>query len=418
MRGGSWASRLFLAIAATVTVLGVVLALLLVLDAQRAAHAEAERVTRAVSTTIASMPEVAATLSEDDDPSAQLQPIAVATMDAADVDFITIMTPDGIRVTHRDPAQIGAEYLGTIPTDESGLTEEFTGTLGASVRTIEPILDDGQLVGWVSAGVTVESIASSFFPRLPFALAIALAVLAAGLVGAVLARRQTRRVAGDLAPGAVRDTLASYESVRTLGEALRAQTHEHGNRMHTAVALIELGRTDQAIEILTESSRQSQGLVDQVTARTEGDATVGALLLGKASQATERSIDWSAAIAPDAPHSVLSPIDQVALVGNLIDNAIDAASTGEIPRWVRVSLERMPGDRLGLVVSDSGDGIPAALREKVFERGFSTKPPGAAGRGVGLSLVRSIVTNAGGTIAIDEGAPTTIRVALPARSST
>ena len=42
----------------------------------------------------------------------------------------------------------------------------------------------------------------------------------------------------------IRDTLASAESMRTLGEALRAQTHEHGNRLHTAVALLELGRTD------------------------------------------------------------------------------------------------------------------------------------------------------------------------------
>lgn len=47
----------------------------------------------------------------------------------------------------------------------------------------------------------------------------------------------------------MRDTLAAAASMRTLGEALRAQTHEHGNRMHTAVALLELGRTEEAISL-------------------------------------------------------------------------------------------------------------------------------------------------------------------------
>jgi sensor histidine kinase regulating citrate/malate metabolism len=261
----------------------------------------------------------------------------------------------------------------------------------------------------------VGSIASDLVPRLPFIVVIALAVLVAGLAGALFARRTTRLLAGDLPAGSIRDAVASYESVRTLGEALRAQTHEHGNRMHTAVSLLELGRTREAIDILTETSRQSQALVDQVAARRDGDPTVGALLLGKAAQAREHGVQWSAEIDPAAPRSVLSPVDAVSVVGNLIDNALDAATAGEPPRWVRVALE--PAGRpdvLRIVVSDSGSGIPEELLERVFEHGFSTKPAGADGRGVGLSLVRSIVRDAGGGISI-ASAPTTFTVLLPAR---
>ena len=181
----------------------------------------------------------------------------------------------------------------------------------------------------------------------------------------------------------MRDAVSSYESVRTLGEALRAQTHEHGNRMHTAVALLELGRTDEAIGILTETSRQSQELVDQVAARREGDPTVGALLLGKAAQARERGVDWTAEIDPAAPRSALSPVDAVSVVGNLIDNALDAAAAGSEPRWVRVVFAPAPGGALAISVSDSGAGVPPELRERIFEHGFSTKPAGAEGRGVG-----------------------------------
>ncbi|MFH8250979.1 ATP-binding protein [Microbacterium sp. B2969] len=412
-RTTSAATRVFLVLLGAVVVVGAVVALVLVFEAQRAVRAEAERVTRAVSETIATTDVVGEALTSPD-ASTRLQPYAERVMAQAGVDFITIMTPDGIRVTHRDPGEIGKHYLGTIPADAQPLTEEFAGTLGPSVRTITPVEADGKVLGWVSVGVTVGSISSALLPRLPFAIVIALAVVAAGFVGALLAGRITKRVTGDLPAGSVRDAVSSYESVRTLGEALRAQTHEHGNRMHTAVALLELGRTDEAIEILTETSRQSQALVDQVTARRDGDPTVGALLLGKAAQARERGVDWSVAIDPGAPRSALSPVDAVSVVGNLIDNALDAAAAGAEPRWVRVELSRVRDDALAIVVSDSGDGIPPEITDRVWEHGFSTKPADATGRGVGLALVRSIVEGAGGSVEI-EASPTAFRIVLPRR---
>lgn len=412
--GRSAASRIFLWLAGAALVLALATAGLLVLEAQRTARAEAERVTQAVSATLADMEEVSTALAHSDDVAASqaLQPMATAVMSDAGVDFVTIMDADGIRVTHRDPAQIGKRYIGTIPNTPTALTEEFSGTLGPSLRTIMPVEGDGRLVGWVSVGVTIRTVTAQVVPRLLVVAAVGLVLVGAGLAGAVLARRATRLVAGDLPAGAIRDTLASAESMRTLGEALRAQTHEHGNRMHAAVALIELGRTDDAIGILTDSARQSQALVDQVAARTEGDPTVGALLLGKASQAMERGIDWSTDIAPDAPRSLLSPIDAVALVGNLIDNALDAAASGPAPRWVRVHMSRTAEDELLLTVSDSGDGPDEEVRARMFERGFSTKPAGSDGRGVGLALVRAVIDEIGGTVTV-EISPTTFRVVLP-----
>lgn len=414
---GSAASRVFAVVAVSAAIIVAALATVLVLDAERSERSEAEEVTRAVAASLAVLPEVGAALA-DAGASERLQPVAEEVMARVGVDFVTIMTPDGIRVTHRDPDEIGRHYLGTIPAEPVAVTEEFTGTLGPSVRTIFPVSRAGDLVGWVSVGVTVGSIWSDIVPRLPFVVSIALALLAAGMVGAWLARRTTRRVAGDLPAGTIRDAVASYESVRTLGEALRAQTHEHGNRMHTAVSLLELGRTREAIGILTETSRQSQDLVDQVAARRGGDPTVGALLLGKAAQARERGIEWSAEIDPLAPRSGLTPVDAVSVVGNLIDNAMDAAAAGAAPRWVRVvfSATATAAPALRLEVSDSGEGVPAPVRDRIWEHGFSTKPGGAEGRGVGLALVQSIVTGAGGSVALRDS-PTTFVVTLPAGAS-
>jgi two-component system CitB family sensor kinase len=419
-RGGSAASRVFLAFLGAVVVITALLVVLLAFQAQATERAEAESVTLAVARTIAEMPEVAAAVSTGSDAAATrtLQPIAERIMDETPIDFVTIMTPEGIRLTHRDPAEIGRPYLGTIEPALRGqpLTEEALGTLGPSLRSVVPVTSDGRVVALVSAGITLGSVGSGVWGQVPFVVAVAMALAAIGLVAAWVAGRFTRRIAGDLPASTVRDAVSSYESVRTLGEALRAQTHEHGNRMHTAVALLELGRTDEAIGILTETSRQSQALVDQVAARRDGDPTVGALLLGKAAQARERGVDWSAEIDPAAPRSTLSPVDAVSVVGNLIDNALDAAAAGAEPRWVRVAFAPAPGGALALSVSDSGGGVPAELRDRIFEHGFSTKPAGAEGRGVGLALVRSIVEAAGGAVDLSAD-PTTFQVVLPGRSA-
>lgn len=409
----SAASHVFVALIAVALAAGILAAVILAFETQRAARAEAEQLTSALAHSIAVSPSVISALGSGDLDGAhqRLQPYATEVEAMSALDFVTIMTFDGYRVTHPNPAEVGARYVGTIPASPAALTEQFTGTLGASVRTITPVTANGESVGWVAAGVTVESIADSFFRRLPSALGVSALIFAAGALGAFLARRFTRRIAGDLPAGRVRDAVASYESIRTLGEALRAQTHEHGNRMHTAIALLELGRTREAIDILAETSQQSQLLVDQVTARRDGDPTVGALLIGKASQAKERGIAWRAEIDPGAPRSVLAPVDSVAVLGNLIDNAMDAASDSS-ERWVRVELKEAPNGWMLLEVADSGPGIPPALRERIFQHGFSTKPAGAAGRGVGLSLVRSVVSGAGGTVIIKDD-PTRFQVLLP-----
>lgn len=411
----SAASRVFAVLLVAAVVIGVLVAVYLVVEAQRAIRAEAERVTAATAIALASSPDAVSALGAGDESRATrlLEPYATNVVDDAGLDFITVMTVKGTRVTHPDPEQIGGQYLGTIPDEPRALTEEFTGTLGPSVRTIVPVRDaDGALIGWVAAGVTTESITETLVRRLPLTLGITAGLIALGAGGALIARRATRRIAGDLPPGQVRDAVSSYESIRTLGEALRAQTHEHGNRMHTAVALLELGRRDEAIEILTETSRQSQSLVDQVTARRHGDPAVGALLLGKASQAKERGIDWRLHLDPDAPRSPLSTVDSVSVLGNLVDNAMDAAADSA-DRWVQVSLNSAADGGIVLEVSDSGPGVPPTMREQIFAQGFSTKPAGAQGRGVGLALVRSVVTGAGGDVTLSAD-PTTFRVVLPA----
>ena len=121
------------------------------------------------------------------------------------------------------------------------------------------------------------------------------------------------------------------DSVRGFAEALRSQAHEAANRLHAVVSLIELGRTDEAVDFATEELELAQALTDQVVAAV-AEPVLAALLLGKAAQANERGVELVAHAGQPhrrrAPPGRLPHRDLITVLGNLIDNAVDAAAAG------------------------------------------------------------------------------------------
>ncbi|HWM37624.1 MAG TPA: ATP-binding protein [Streptomyces sp.] len=247
------------------------------------------------------------------------------------------------------------------------------------------------------------------------------------------------------------------DSVRGFAEALRSQAHESANRLHTVISLIELGRTEEAVDFATEELQLAQALTDEVVTAV-AEPVLAALLLGKAAQANERGVELSLTpdshiddglLPPGLPHR-----DLVTVLGNLIDNAVDAAAaTGPVrdvdvpgqpsagnavehgtehaaeqhdgtvatrpgplphhrphpggpdvaPRVVVSVRGESGGDgsaMLHIRVTDTGPGISAGDAEAIFERGWSTKPAsgGGRGQGLGLALVRQTVNRHGGTV--------------------
>ncbi|MGI5437866.1 sensor histidine kinase [Streptomyces shenzhenensis] len=207
--------------------------------------------------------------------------------------------------------------------------------------------------------------------------------------------------------------MGELDSERGFTQALRSQAHEAANRLHTVVSLIELGRADEAVEFATAELELAQALTDQVVAAV-GEPVLAALLLGKTAQANERGVEL--VVAPESrlddgllPER-LPARDLVTILGNLIDNAVDAAQ-GTVRARVTVTAytadtaDTAEGSRAELVlrVADSGSGVDPAHAELVFQRGFTTKPAGPQGRGLGLALVRQAVTRQEGTLTVAEG---------------
>jgi two-component system, CitB family, sensor kinase len=205
---------------------------------------------------------------------------------------------------------------------------------------------------------------------------------------------------------------SELETMRTLSDALRAQTHEHANRLHTMVSLLELGRTQEALAFATKDLELSQQLTDDMVSSVD-EPVLGALVMGKVAEAHERGVQLDVSALGSASVAGIAVQDLVTILGNLLDNAMDAAADGLPPRKVELTVEA-DEEGLDITVHDSGPAIDPAAAENLLRHGFSTKPSGPGGRGIGLALVRQAVHRLGGTLTINGRRGAKFEVFLPA----
>ncbi len=516
----SLAAQLFTMQAVLIAVVVAGCALFTYLSDRSQAEDAAGRQAMAVARSVADAPSVREAIRTAAKPTTLLQPYALQVQRDTDVDFVTIMNPEGIRWTHPDEEQIGQRFLGHRERALRGesFTEVFSGTLGPSVRAVTPIRagangSDGEIIGLVSAGIRVEEISARVQDQVTALFGVAVGALALGAVGTYVINARLRRhthgmnaaelsrmhdyhqaalhavregllmldgqykvalmndggreLLGVLDGGGVvgrsvaelglpapltgallsaeprvdevyltadrvlvvntspvssgerrgtvvtlRDVtelqslMGELDSERGFTQALRSQAHEAANRLHTVVSLIELDRAEEAVDFATAELELAQALTDQVVAAVS-EPVLAALLLGKTAQANERGVELVVSEESSLDDGLLPDTlparDLVTILGNLIDNAVDAAQ-GSVGAS-RVTVTALTEDSLLVLrVSDTGAGVDPAHAEAVFQRGFTTKPAGPGGRGLGLALVRQAVARHAGTLTVSEAA--------------
>jgi two-component system CitB family sensor kinase len=206
------------------------------------------------------------------------------------------------------------------------------------------------------------------------------------------------------------ETLArELGAVRALADALRAQTHEAANRLHVIAGLVELGRTEEAIELAGSEAASAEDLLGRLGEGIEEPVLV-ALLLGKSATARERGVTLR--VEPGARLCAgFPPTELATIVGNLVDNALDALGPDR-QGTVSVAL-RDDGAHATIVVRDDGPGLSPEVLARAFEPGVTTKPPGPVGRGLGLALVRRAAGALGGSVEVENDGGAVFTVRLP-----
>lgn len=190
------------------------------------------------------------------------------------------------------------------------------------------------------------------------------------------------------------------DSVRAMTSALRVQRHEFANSMHVAAGLVDAGRLEEASEFLR--GMRDHGPVDYPLAGGDPltEPFLRSFLGAKSIEATERGVRLRVSEDTLVLGTVTAVEDVATVLGNLVDNAVTAAASGDAPRGVEVTLLD-EADTLVLVIADTGAGI--APGADVFAK-TSGGGDTIHGHGIGLKLSRELTRRRGGDLwVIDRG---------------
>ncbi|WP_261375305.1 ATP-binding protein [Arthrobacter sp. KBS0702] len=217
------------------------------------------------------------------------------------------------------------------------------------------------------------------------------------------------------------------DAVGTMSTALRAQRHEFANQLHTIAGFMSIGQHQQARDYLARLAATGPLKFPVDQAELLQDPYLQAFLGAKGVEADERGVSLRLGPETLVRGVVIEPHEVTTVLGNLIDNAVNAAVAGSAPdRWVEVEVLDEPGavgdaGTLHILVGDSGDGLPAGAggdepggTEGVFAEGFTTGGPppspgparAGAGQGLGLALARQLARRRGGDVRVlERGTP-------------
>ncbi|MBH0069591.1 MULTISPECIES: sensor histidine kinase [Pseudoalteromonas] len=189
--------------------------------------------------------------------------------------------------------------------------------------------------------------------------------------------------------------------VQAFAELLRVQTHDYSNKLNLIGALVQMGKNEQAIEIIGQESQGSQAQIHNLLDRIQ-DPVLAGLLVGKYHKARELNVALE--LNPDSLLGVIARKEMlervISILGNLIDNAIEAAvrASGSRSAKVRVTVDETSKTLL-FDVEDTGFGL-GSDHDVIFTPQYSSKS--GAEHGIGLYLVKTNLDSCGGTLEIGE----------------
>lgn len=296
-----------------------------------------------------------------------------------DAGRVTVINSEARRLLHLEGTALGKQIQELIPAGR--LRDVLTGAEPGADESV--IAEDALLVA----------------NRMPVSVA-------GRSVGAVVTLRDRTEV-----EALVRD----LRSLEGLMEALRAQEHEYANRLHTVGGLLDLGEVEQARAFVSGIADTSRSLGEGLRARIE-PPELAALIYAKATLAAEQDVTLTVTEDSRLREPAVAPLDLLTIVGNLLDNAVDAVAGLPGSREVTLTLDDSSG--VFVAVTDTGPGVPAEAVDDVVRDGFTTKAerpgrPEGMRRGIGLALVSRIVRRAGGTMDVFAGPGGRFEVWIP-----
>lgn len=306
---------------------------------------------------------------------------------------------------------------GIISTDDQGRIN-YTNQAGYDILQLENPNIDGESIEALSPGNPIsrtlqgkksEENITCFFQGREIIMSTRLIEYNGKILGAI---------------GSFRDkndfTLLAEEltGARILTDSLRATTHEFSNKLQAILGLIQLGNIEEARDYLLETQVNNESLL-QTLSKNIRNVKLQGLLLGKIHRCQEEGIR----LFIDEDTFVMDPEKSLGdhqcvmtIVGNLVDNALEALNNKEVngaeeEKSIRLLIQESRNN-IRIEVEDNGPGIAHEKATKIFDKGYSAK---GKGRGFGLYIVKKCVDSRQGSVKINtsEGEGATFYINLP-----
>lgn len=184
------------------------------------------------------------------------------------------------------------------------------------------------------------------------------------------------------------------DNLQEMMQVIKGQRHDFINHIQVVYGLLNLDEIDKARNYISKLYKDVQVSGDILHL---GIPELSALLLVKTGAATGKGITLRIDIETSLASLRISSLDLVAVVGNLINNALEAVENMEADREVTLRILTESGFYV-IQVHNSGS-IPADIHTRLFEPGFSTK--GSDERGIGLASVKYLVEKYHGKVVVD-----------------
>lgn len=176
------------------------------------------------------------------------------------------------------------------------------------------------------------------------------------------------------------------DNLQEMMQVIKAQRHDFVNHIQVVYGLLTLHQVEQAQEYISRLYHDVQVSGDILQL---GVPELSALLLVKMGAATGKEISLNIQVETSLTGIGVSSQDLVAVVGNLVNNALEAVEQRE-PEERVVNLRFFAKSGYIIVQIHNQGWIHAGIRERLFETGFSTKSAGGD-RGIGLASVKYLV---------------------------
>ena len=204
--------------------------------------------------------------------------------------------------------------------------------------------------------------------------------------------------------------LHTNQQMEELNQAMRKQRHDFMNHLQVVYTLIEMQETEEALAYLDRTYVNLNSVSRFL--RTQ-NAAFNALLQAKSGVCEEKGIQFTMDIHSALGELCIPSWEFCSVIGNLIDNAIDAVSEVENPA---ITIRVNESVQAYLVhVDNNGPVIAENMREEIFTAGFSTK---GENHGLGLAIAREIVCQYGAALALEQQEKTSFVVTIPKTNQT